>query len=274
MSGVTLERDGLQLAGRDLGDGLPVIFQHGLGGDEAQVAEVFPDGAGFRRLTLECRGQGRSPKDDPRRYSIATFAQDVLAFADMRGIGRFVAGGISMGAAIALRLAVHQPERVIALVLGRPAWLWQPAPDNMQMFAEVASHLRDPDRQRAIADFERSDTTRRLGCEAPDNLASMRKFLGVEDRSGSAALLSAIAADGPGVSEAEVRSISIPTLVLGTGKDLAHPLDHARTMASVIPGAELIELTAKSVDRPRYVAEFRAALSAFLSRVAAEGARV
>ena len=268
MSWVTLERDGLRLAGRDLGNGLPVVFQHGLGGDEAQVAEVFSDGSGFRRLTLECRGQGRSPKDDPGRYAIATFADDVLAFADARGIGRFVAGGISMGAAIALRLAVRQPERVIALVLARPAWLWQPAPQNMQMFAEVASHLRDPERQRAIADFERSDTARRLAREAPDNLASMRKFLEVEDRAGLAALLSAIAADGPGVSEAELRSIRVPTLVLGTGMDLAHPLDHARTLASMIPGAELVELTAKSLDRPRYVAEFRAALSGFLSRVA------
>jgi pimeloyl-ACP methyl ester carboxylesterase len=275
MSWLTLDREGLQLAGRDLGEGLPVVFQHGLGGDEAQIAEVFPDGGAFRRLTLECRGQGRSPAGDPRRYSIATFADDVLAFADARGVGRFVAGGISMGAAIALRLAVRHPERVIGLVLGRPAWLWQSAPANMQMYAEVASHLRDPDRQRALADFERSDTARMLAREAPDNLAAMRKFLEVEDRAGLSALLSAIAADGPGVSEADVRAIAMPTLAIGTRVDFAHPFDYAQTMASMIPGAELVEITPKGIDRPRYAAEFRVALSSFLSRVASsEGFRI
>ena len=52
------------------------------------------------------------------------FADDVLAFADLRGVERFVVGGISMGAAIALRIAVRHPERVSGLVLARPAWLW------------------------------------------------------------------------------------------------------------------------------------------------------
>jgi pimeloyl-ACP methyl ester carboxylesterase len=268
VSWVALHRDGLRLAGKDIGDGLPVVFQHGLGGHEAQVAEVFPERGGLRRLTLDCRGHGRSPADDPRRYLIATFAEDVLAFADAQNVDRFVAGGISMGAAIALHLAVRHPARVLALILGRPAWLWQSAPANMEMYAEVAGHLRDLDPRGALAAFERSDIARRLAHEAPDNLTSMRTFLQVEDRYGLSAVLSAIASDGPGVSEADVLAITVPTLVLGTGMDVAHPLDHARRIASMICGAELVELTPKGVDRPRYVAEFRAVLSTFLSRVA------
>ena len=55
MSWFTLERGGITLRGRDQGAGLPVVFQHGLGGNEAQIAEVFPDGDGYRRLTLECQ---------------------------------------------------------------------------------------------------------------------------------------------------------------------------------------------------------------------------
>ena len=268
MSWFALQRSGVALRGRDEGTGLPVVFQHGLGGDEAQVAEVFPDGDGYRRLTLECRGQGGSPAGDPANYSIATFADDVLAFATQRGVERFVVGGISMGAAIALRIAAHHPERVIALVLARPAWLWHAAPANMQPYAEVAGHLRNPDARSALADFEASDTAHRLAREAPGNLDAMRKFLAVEDRQGLAALLLAISGDGPGVSEAEARSIAVPTLVLATGFDLAHPLAYAQSLAATIARAQLVEITPKATDAARYVTEFRAALPAFLAGTA------
>jgi pimeloyl-ACP methyl ester carboxylesterase len=268
MSWFALERDGIALQGRDERGGLPVVFQHGLGGNEAQVAEVFPDGEGFRRLTLECRGQGQSPAGDVESYSIATFADDVLAFATQRRVERFVVGGISMGAAIALGIAARQPERVTALVLARPAWLWDPAPASMRMYAEVAMHLRNPDASQACADFEASATAATLAREAPGNLDAMRKFLAAEDRVGLAALLSAIAGDGPGVSAAEARAIAVPTLVIGTGMDLAHPLAFAQTLAATISDARLVEITPKATDAARYVAEFRMALSAFLSAVA------
>ena len=67
----------------DEGHGAPVVFQHGLGGDAAQVAEIFPaDAAGlWRRLTLECRGHGRvahRAHAEPLRHPDG-FAEDVLA---------------------------------------------------------------------------------------------------------------------------------------------------------------------------------------------------
>jgi pimeloyl-ACP methyl ester carboxylesterase len=268
MSWVTLDRGGVSLAGLDRGGGLPVVFQHGLGGDEAQVAEVFPDDEGFRRLTLDCRGQGRSPACAPESCSIAGFADDVAAFADARGADRFVVGGISMGAAIALRIAARHKQRVSGLILARPAWLWAAAPDNMRMYADVARHLRNPDRARALAEFEASEMALRLEREAPDNLVALRKFLAVEDRAALASLLSATAADGPGVSETEARAITVPTLVIGTAADVAHPLAYARTLAATIPGARLVEITPKGIDRPRYVAEFRKAVADFLTGIA------
>jgi pimeloyl-ACP methyl ester carboxylesterase len=256
------------LRGVDTGAGLPVLFQHGLGGNAAQAAEVFPDGEGFRRLTLECRGQGRSAQGDSHALSIPTFAADVLAFADARGVGRFVAGGISMGAAIALHLAVRHPERVLGLILARPAWLWQKAPENMRPYVEVAGHLRNPDLRAGQAAFEHSVTARELAQAAPDNLASLLRFFTAENPETLAALLAAIAGDGPDVSEAEVRRISVPTLVLGTGIDVIHPLDFARQLAARISGARFAEITAKTTDRTRYVGEFRAALARFLSGLA------
>ena len=261
MSWFTFQRDEATLRGWDAGEGLPVIFQHGLGGDEAQVAEVFPDGGGFRRLTLECRGQGKSSLGNANEISIAQFADDILAFADSRGIDRFVIGGISMGAAIALRIAVKNPARVKALILARPAWLWGAAPVNMKPFIEVAGYLQ----QRTVSDFEASATAQRLAREAPDNLVSLKKFFAAKDRSAAASLLSAIAADGPGVSEAEVRAIAVPTLIIGHKIDLVHPLEFAQTLASRIAGSQFVEIAPKATDKPKHVTEFRKHVAQFLS---------
>jgi len=251
-------RDGLALAGTDVGEGLAVAFQHGLGGDDAQVALVFPEG--FRRLTLECRGQGKSEAGAPSSFSIATFADDVLAFLDQRGVDRFVVGGISMGTALALRIAVKHRTRVRGLVLVRPAWLWAPAPDNMRPFAEVAHYLLADDREG----FAASPTARRLATEAPDNLASLIGFFDRPNRAVFASLISAIAADGPGVDEAEVRAIPAPTLAVGNAMDAIHPISHARRLAATIPDARFVEAFAKALDPMRHAAEVSAAIAAFL----------
>ena len=268
MTTATIDRGGLLLRYEDVGEGPAVLFQHGLGGDLAQVAEVFPAAPPVRRLTLECRAQGGSQAGPPAAFAIATFADDVAFLADRLGIGRAVVGGISMGAAIALRLAVIRPDRVGALVLGRPAWLFAPAPDNMRPIAHVAELLRTQDPASARAAFERSETARRLARDAPDNLVSLRGFFERSDPATMAALLGAIAADGPGVSEADVRAIAVPTLVIGTADDAIHPLAFAERIAATIPNAKLAEVTSKSKDRARYVAEFRDALATFLARLA------
>ena len=259
MSWHIFERNGLKLSGFDGNEGLPVIFQHGLGGDEAQVADVFPDER-YRRLTLECRAHGRSEAGDTSSFSIATFADDILAFADERKIDRFAIGGISMGAAIALRTAVKHPKRILALILARPAWLWAKAPKNMQVFAELTPFLKDGRRE----EFEASGTAQMLEIHGPDNLASLLKFFEKPNPLLVAKLISAIAGDGPGVGEQDIRSIEIPTLVIGTAIDWVHPLSHATTLAGSIQYAELVEITPKAIDKMRHAEEFRNTVRNFL----------
>ena len=260
MSDRQLVRDGVTLVGYDTGEGPPVLFQHGLGGDDAQVAEVFP-AQGFRRLTLECRAQGRSGAGDPALFSIPIFADDVLAFADQRGLDRFVIGGISTGAAIALRIAVIAPHRVTALILARPAWLWTSAPQNMHAFVELADYLEAGDKEG----FANTPTARHYAVHAPDNLASMIGFFQKTNPQTNASLLRAIAASGPEITAQDVRNITAPTLVLGTGMDLVHPLSHAQSLAAAIPNARLAEIAAKALDRAKHAGEFRATVADFLN---------
>ena len=270
MSRIALVRDGATLLGHAAGTGLPVLFQHGLGGAEPQVAENVPERPGIRRLTLDCRGHGGSAPGARRPFSIALFAEDALALCDAAGVEGFVAGGISMGAAVALRLAVRHPARVRGLVLARPAWLFAPAPANMMPYAEAAAMMRAAPPAEAKARFAASPTGRRLAREAPDNLASLLGFFDVARPDVLADVLADIARDGPGVSRDEAAALTVPTLVIGHDRDLVHPLAHAEALAAVIPGAELARIPPKQGQRAAHVAAFRAAVAAFLDRFTRE----
>jgi len=254
-----------ELVVHDRGAGLPVLFQHGLGGSEAQVAQVFPDDGNWRRITVECRGHGASTLGARRPFSIAMFAADIVAVADQLGIDRFVAGGISMGAALALHLAWTRPERVAGLILVRPAWAFEPAPGNMRPIGEVAELIRSHPLQEARMIFEASETAERLRAEAPDNLASLLGYFDRPDIGAFADVLADIAADGTGVSEADAAGLRVPTLVIGNSRDAVHPLATAEILANAIPGALFIEVPAKATDPAAHSAAIRAALHHFLS---------
>lgn len=261
----TLIRDDASLAVSDGGQGLPVLFQHGLGGDEAQVAQTFPPGGDFQRVTVECRGHGASSLGSVRPFSLRMFAEDVLAAASERGFDRFVVGGISMGAALALHLAHRHPERVAGLVLVRPAWIFAAAPDNLEPIRAVAALLRSHPIDEARALFAGSEIGRRIKTDAPDNFASLLGYFDRPDAVAFADVLADIAADGPDVSQAAAAALAIPTLIIGNQQDAIHPLSHAQVLADTIPGASFVEVTPKAADKLRHFAEVQDAITRFLA---------
>ena len=260
-----LMRDGLRLAVHDAGGaGTPVVFQHGLCGDVRQVAEAFPSDPVFRRVSLDCRGHGAS--DAGEDFSIAIFAGDVAALAETLP-GPVVLGGISMGAAIALRLAVLRPDLLRALILVRPAWDGQAAPPNMAPNAEAGALLARLDPDAARAAFAAGDAARRLAVEAPDNLASLMGFFDRQPQAVTARLLSTISADGPGVTAAEVAALRLPVLVCGTPEDAVHPLALAQRLAGRIPQSSFVVLPPKGRDRPAHIAALHRAIRQFLKEL-------
>jgi pimeloyl-ACP methyl ester carboxylesterase len=264
LSWAIFSRDGLALRYFDVGVGAPVLFQHGLGGDHAQVEQVFPSEPAIRRITLECRGQGGSDFGPESDLSIATFADDLSSLAARLGVTRAIVGGISMGAAISLSLAVRRPDLVAALVLARPAWIAGPAPSNLRPYAIAGELMSRFEPMEARRRFEATDVAAQMAREAPDNLASLIGFFGRSSPRRFGSLLCAIAADGPNVSEEDIGRLAVPTLVIGHRADLAHPFAAAQKLASLIPGAELAAITPKGHSRERYVEDFRGALRRFL----------
>lgn len=266
MKGQFQTEDGCRLAFEVEGQGRPVLWQHGLGATSAQPAEVFPshsDMAGLQRITLICRGHEGSDLGDPVRLSIAQFTTDAVALLDHLGLASAAVGGISLGAAIALRLACLHPGRAQALILARPAWVEDPAPDSMKAYLEVARLLsRNGDVGRAL--FQSGQIYRDLSTASPDNAASLVTFFTRPQPETTVALLSRLPLDGPGIRAAQMQALILPTLVLVTAEDHVHPPAYGERLAALIPGATLTHLTPKGRDKPAHVAQFRAALAGFL----------
>jgi pimeloyl-ACP methyl ester carboxylesterase len=260
-----LTHDGVKLNVHRGASGTPVYFQHGLCGSAAQTQEAFPDDPRFQLVTMECRGHGVSEAGDEKCFTIRAFADDLAALMQEK---KTVVGGISMGAAIALHMAVHRPELVKALVLARPAWLLDAAPENGRPNVEVGELLQGLPPNIAKEKFLASNIAKHLAETAPDNLQSLTSFFARERIATTSALLRRIASDGPGVTEQQVRALTIPTLIIATEQDHIHPLSHAQALHAMIPQARLAVIAPKGQDKPRYVSEFRATLLKFLEETA------
>jgi pimeloyl-ACP methyl ester carboxylesterase len=260
-----LQRDGLRLAVHGGGStGPALVFQHGLCGDARQVAEAMAGLAPQRWVCVECPGHGASDMD--AAPSIASFAGHVAALVETLG-GPIVLGGISMGAAIAARLAVRHPDLVRALVLVRPAWVTEASPANMQPNVEVGALLGRLPADQARRTFADSATAQSLAVEAPDNLASLMGFFDRAPKDATARLLTAISADGPGISPADLATLTLPVLVCATSEDAIHPTAHAEALAALIPQAQLVHLPPKGRDKPAHLAVLNAAMTRFLKEI-------
>jgi pimeloyl-ACP methyl ester carboxylesterase len=99
------------------GSGLPIVLLHGLTDSQRSFDGVFERLAGQHPLlapTYRGHGEADRPAGD---YHPTDLAADVQGMLDVLDIPRAVVVGHSLGAAVALRLAVTAPERVAGLVL-------------------------------------------------------------------------------------------------------------------------------------------------------------
>ena len=101
---------------RAFGSGPPLLLIHGLGSSGDDWAFQLPSWVQRHRLIVpDLRGCGRS--DTPSgHYSIAGFALDLIRLLDRLGIERCAVVGFSMGGAVALELALTEPQRFSHLV--------------------------------------------------------------------------------------------------------------------------------------------------------------
>jgi 3-oxoadipate enol-lactonase len=196
---------------------------------------------GFRVVAYDSRGHGRSARAaDPGGYTYDLLLEDLVAVMDALDCERAVLVGSSMGAHTALRLAIDAPERVAGLGVVSPAY--DPSNHPNRPNVEEADELAAAIRERGLDGF--LDALRIPPAASRDSVtlqaahALTRRRL--EDHLDVAAIADALQANiraKPFDSFAELGSIDVPTVVVGTRDELdpRHPLELARRYAEALP---------------------------------------
>lgn len=199
--------------------------------------------------------------------SFSSFADDVVALMQHLGIGRAVMGGISMGAGVALNLALRHPARVAGLVLSRPAWLDEPSPKNLKAYPVISRLLREHGATRGRELFEGTEEYAELEREEPGaGAALVRSQFGRAGAEEYAAVLKRLAGDAPNRDRREWRGIQVPVLVLANRRDPTHPFGYGELLSRELPLAELVEITPKATSEERHAADVQGAIRDFLAR--------
>ena len=100
-----------------------LVLIHGLLMNRRMYDRLAPEMAerGHRVITVDLLGHGESDKpDDMRIYSMGSLASQAAALVDHLGLQAPVVGGTSLGANVALELAVHHPDSAGALFIEMP----------------------------------------------------------------------------------------------------------------------------------------------------------
>jgi pimeloyl-ACP methyl ester carboxylesterase len=259
------DRDGIRFNYLEEGDGLPFVFQHGLGGDLSQPCAVYRRPSGVRLIAFDFRGHGETrPLGDVTKLKIASLADDLVALLDHLKIERAVVGGISLGSAVSVSTALRYPERVLGLVLSRPAWVDRPLPENVWIFTTIAELLQSVGAKGGLEQFRRTAEFRELERTAPDCATSLVGQFKQPRAVECAARLAGLIVESPCPDRALYSTIKVPTLVLGNRQDPIHPWDLAQTVAGLIPGCEFREITPKSVSLDQHAADVQRAVDGFL----------
>ncbi len=193
----------------------PLLLLHGgLGNADYFVNQIPAFSENYYVIAADSRGHGRSTMSD-QQIGYALMASDVLALLDYLEIDAANLVGWSDGGIIGLDIAINNPDRLIKLV----AYGANYNPSGVR--ADVGENQRfNQYIEMATDDYARL-------APKPDNF---KTFL---------TNISNMWATEPNYTEEQMRSITVPTLILdGIEEEAIYPA-HALEMAMLIPTADL-----------------------------------
>lgn len=245
MGEFTISRDGVELAGEEAGEGVPVVLLHGLTATRRYVVmgSRSLERSGHRVITYDARGHGRSsPAPVPEAYTYSDLGEDLLAVLDDRGIERAVLAGASMGAHTLLWVALHAPERVAGVVVITPAY--DPAVQldeaRLQRWDALAEGLERGGVEGFIAAQGRPDVPE--AWQETVLKVTRQRLSQHEHLEALADALRAVPRSRPFGTVEELSAISVPVAVVASADepDPGHPQAVGEAYAAAIPGSRLV----------------------------------
>jgi pimeloyl-ACP methyl ester carboxylesterase len=186
---------------------------------------------GLHVVTLDLLGHGRSDQPaDPLVYSMTSFGEQVVALLDHLGAEQAVIGGTSLGANVALEVAVIAPERVRGLIVEMPVL-------NNALVAGILAFVPIMLAARYLP--VTANTLQRLARSVPRGIVPFWAGVAldtVDHRADSvAAVLHGVIFGRIAPSSSQRRRIQAPALVVGHPIDPIHPFVDADMLAAELP---------------------------------------
>ncbi len=206
----------------------PVILIHGAGGTHLDWPPQIRRLDGQPLFALDLPGHGKS--EGVGRQQIGEYAADILRFMDALKLTAAVLVGHSMGAAIALTLAIEEPGRLLGLALLGASYQLRVSPSILDAASRTSSSRAAVHMVTEAAYSPRMDA--RFKELAELRMAQTRQPVFYGDF---------LACDSFNVLE-RLGRISTHTLVIGAIHDILTPLWCSATLAEHIPGARLQEI--------------------------------
>lgn len=202
-----------------------VILIHGAGGTHLNWPPQIRRLAGQRMIAPDLPGHGKS--EGVGRQLIADYAGDLAGFMDALRVPAAILAGHSMGAAIALTMALQHPKRVVGMALLGSSARMPVAPAILRGAADPSAFLATVDRITSHSYSPHADS--RLKELALRRMAESRRSVLYGDF---------VACDLFDVVD-ELGRIRAPALVLAAEEDRMIPVGSSRSMQRQIPGAQL-----------------------------------
>ncbi|HEX2192583.1 MAG TPA: alpha/beta hydrolase [Acidimicrobiales bacterium] len=191
-----------------------------------------------RVVRYDARGHGETEAMQyyDRVYRWPAMVDDMLRAPGSSG--PFVAGGASMGCAVALWAALRAPRRVQALVLAIPPRAWEERATDAADYEEAARTVEEHGVLAWAEVLRCRPQPRILAEELPQaSEVGIRHLLAMDEKVVPSVLRGAAASDLP--SRDELRTIVVPTLILAWADDPAHPLSTAHALAEHLVLSEI-----------------------------------
>jgi pimeloyl-ACP methyl ester carboxylesterase len=243
-----------ELAYEVIGDGAPVVLLHPFPAHhELWLPAAQALSPRYRLILPDLRGHGDSSVGDGPA-TMEKHAQDVLRICDHEQVRRAAFAGVSIGGYTMFEFWRRHRERVAALALCNT----RPQPETvdsrvarLQAAADVLERGTEPFIESMVPKlFGRTTLATR-----PDLIDAAKRMMRRMSPEATSLVQKGMAERPDSVPT--LKTIDVPTLILGGDEDVATPLADAELMRQNIPGAEL-----KVIARAGHYAVFEQPLAA------------